>query len=331
VAIASTGQSTRWEVDLSCGSAATEPGARGLPVRAGGVLSPPVTAYNLGDAARICKVSPERLRYWERTALLERSHLLDSRPAFSFRDLLTVKKVSALLDSGVPLQRIRRIMQELREHVPEIERPLAALCVWLDGSERVVIRHDGVLIEPGGQIVLDFSNGGAEQAPVASLEPRRSPGVAARQRALEWFERGCKLDSDPATYGDAIEAYGRAIEADPEFADAHCNLGAVYFNQERRAMAKACFERALEIHSQHLEAHLNLATMLEDEGHNESALPHYKAALAVDPLQPDTHVSLALLFEKLGLPGRGREHWRRYLQIDPTGTWADLAKRRVSE
>ena len=290
-----------------------------------------MTAYNLGDAARICKVSPERLRYWERTALLERSHFLDSRPAFGFRDLLTVKKVSALLDSGVPLQRIRRIMQELREHVPEIERPLAALCVWLDGSERVVVRHDGVLIEPDGQIVLDFSNGGTAQAPVASLEPRRSTGIAARQRALEWFERGCKLDSEPATYGDAIEAYERALGADPELADAHCNLGSVYFNQGRRATAKACFERALEIDSQHLEAHLNLATLLEDEGRNESALPHYKAAVAVDPLQPDTHVSLALLFEKLGLPRRGREHWRRYLQIDPTGTWADLAKRRISE
>jgi tetratricopeptide (TPR) repeat protein len=166
---------------------------------------------------------------------------------------------------------------------------------------------------------------------VASLEPRRITGVAVRQRALEWFERGCKLDSEPATYGDAIEAYESALEADPEFADAHCNLGSVYFNQGRRATAKACFERALEIDSQHLEAHLNLATLLEDEGRHESALPHYKAAVAVDPLQPDTHVSLALLFEKLGLPRRGREHWRRYLQIDPIGTWADLAKRRLSE
>lgn len=307
------------------------PTTRGVAVGTGGVPSRSVSAYNLGDAARICKVSPARLRYWERTELLERSLLVDSRPAFGFRDLLTVKKVCALLDRGVPIRRIRRIMRDLRERVPEIERPLGALSVWLEGSERIVVRHDGVLLQPDGQIVLDFSSGDAAPAAVARLEPQRSAGVAEWQRALEWFERGCKLDSVRATYAEAIEAYEGSIAADPEFADAHCNLGSVYFNQERRKLAKACFERAIEIDPRHLEAHLNLATLLEDEGRNESALRHYKLALAVDPLQADTHVSLALLYEKLGLARRGREHWRRYLQIDPTGTWADLAQRRLAE
>jgi tetratricopeptide (TPR) repeat protein len=290
-----------------------------------------VTAYNLGDAARICKVSPARLRYWERTALLERSQRVDSRPAFGFRDLLSVKKVRALLDSGVPLRRLRRIMRDLRERVPEIERPLGALSVWHEGSERVVLRHEGVLIEPNGQTVLDFANASMVQAPVASLEPRRSAGIADRQRALACFERGCELDSDRATEADAIEAYEQALRADPEFADAHCNLGSVYYNQDRRAAARACFERALGIEPRHLEARLNLATLLEEEGRDESALRHYKIALAVAPLQPGTHVSLALLYEKLGLPRHARAYWRRYLQIDPAGTWADLARRRLSD
>jgi len=292
-----------------------------------------VRGYTRGDAARICGVSLARLRYWERTALLEPSLRGGSERAFGFRDLLSVKKVRALLDHGVPLRRIRRSMQDLRRRVPELERPLGALRVWAKGSSRVVIRHDGVLLEPDGQMVLDFAGTGDGNV-VAPLVGRRlaiEPSALHQQRALEWFERGCKLDSDRTTYGDAIEAYERALRADPEFADAHCNLGSVYFNQDRRTTAKACFARALEVDPHHVEAHLNLATLLEDEERYQSALGHYKAALAVDPLQPDIRVSLALLFDRLGLPRKAREHWRRYLQLDPSGSWADLAHRRLTD
>jgi tetratricopeptide (TPR) repeat protein len=291
----------------------------------------PVTAYSLGAAARICKVSPERLRYWKRTALLEPSALGDVQTAFGFRDLVSAKAVRELLERGVPLRRIRRNLRVLRERFPGVERPLSGLRVWAEGSARVVVRHDGVLVEPDGQIVLDFST--AADCGIAPLGPRASTAspVLALQRALEWFERGCKLDSHCSTYGDAIEAYRCALEADPEFADAHCNLGSVYFNQDRRAAARACFERALEIEPRHLEANLNLATLLEEEGRNEAALRHYKAALEADPLTPDTHVSLGLLYEKLGLRRKARAHWCRYLQLDPAGTWADMARRRLRE
>ena len=62
-------------------------------------------------------------------------------------------------------------------------------------------------------------------------------------------------------YEQAAEAYRRAIDADPDFADAHCNLGSVYFNRGRRDLARDCFERAVAIQSGHVEANLNLGTI----------------------------------------------------------------------
>jgi tetratricopeptide (TPR) repeat protein len=304
---------------------------RGVDFLGASVSSRLVADYTLGAAARICKVSPARLRYWKRTALLEPSELEDARTAFGFGDLVSVKAVRGLLERGVPLRRIRRNLQVLRERFPGMERPLGELRIWAEGSERVVVRQDGVLLEPNGQTVLDFSttpDGGI--APLGPRAPTASQALA-HQMALEWFERGCKLDSHCSTYADAIEAYQRALEADPAFADAHCNLGSVYFNQDRRAAAKDCFERALEVEPGHLEANLNLATLLEEEGRNEAALSHYKAALKADPLTPDIHVSLGLLYEKLGLRRRALAHWRRYLQLDPAGAWADMARRRLRE
>jgi tetratricopeptide (TPR) repeat protein len=290
-----------------------------------------VTAYTLGDVARICKVSRSRLRYWERTALLEASEQTDARPAYAFRDLVTVKAVLDLLARGVPLRRIRRSVEDVRRRMPEVDQPLAALRTWADGSRRVVVRHGGRLIEPDGQMLLDFPEAGAARAEVEALAPRDAPAwdEQAVKTAEEWFERGCALDSDRATQAEAIEAYQRAIEAVPDFADAHCNLGSVYFNRGRRSPARASFERVLEIDPNHLEANLNLATLEEEIGRDGVALRHYKIALATDPLYADAHVSVALLYEKLGLRGKAADHWRRYLQLDPAGIWAVTARQRV--
>ena len=38
-----------------------------------------------------------------------------------------------------------------------------------------------------------------------------------------------------------------ALEIDPDFTDAHCNLGAVLYNDGRRDEARVCFERALQL------------------------------------------------------------------------------------
>jgi tetratricopeptide (TPR) repeat protein len=287
-----------------------------------------VNAYTLGDAARICGVSRKRLLYWERTALVHSSLGEDSQPAFDFLDLVSVRSVVGLLARGVPLHRIRRGVEAVRKRLPDLE-PLPALRLW-EGSARFVLRHEGVLMEPDGQLVLELVGAGLAGG-VAWLDERaaRALGPQARRRAAEWFERGCELDCDSASYAHAVEAYRKAIECDPDFADAHCNLGSVYFNQDRRSLARECFERALAIEPGHIEANLNLGTVLEESGRDESALRRYRTALDADPTYPDVHVSLGLLYEKLGLPRTARAHWRRYVQLAPQGSWADIARGRL--
>lgn len=286
-----------------------------------------MTAYTLGHAARICGVSRRRLRYWERTALLEpldTSFGAGEQTAFDFRRLVSVRTILGLIERGVPLQRIRSSLAAVRERIPECE-PLPSMRPW---GERggVVVRHDGVLMEPDGQLVLEWSS----HAGVESLSAGRG-SARSQQLALEWFERGCELDTDKETYDQAAEAYRRAIDADPDFADAHCNLGSVYFNRGRRDLARDCFERAVAILPGHVEANLNLGTIREESGADEAALRHYRAALDTDPLLPDTHVSLALIYEKLGLPRTARAHWRRYLKLDASGAWASVARLRLTD
>jgi tetratricopeptide (TPR) repeat protein len=291
-----------------------------------------VSSYSLTDAARICRVPASRLRAWERMALLRAEDALRAPVRFEFRDLVSVRRLRALLERGVPLRQIRRGVQAVRAHLPGIDRPLEAIDVWLPGSRHVVLRAEGLLAEPDGQLVLDLARPSPRR--VMAIEPRPpAGGEAAREpgeRSVEaWFEIGCGLDADRETWGEAAEAYQRALALDPSHADSHCNLGSIYYNQGRRAQAGACFERALEADPRHVEANLNLATVLEEEERFETALRHYKRALETDPRFADAHVSLALLYERLGLRRTARGHWRRYLQLEPAGTWADVARRHL--
>jgi len=293
-----------------------------------------VTTYSLADTARILHISPARLRYWERAELVSRSALTDDQPAFGFRDLICIRTILALLEDGIPLRRIRRSVDRIRERIPELDQPVGALRVWLEGSSRVVVRHGGALLEPDGQLVLDFQLVPPSEDDVAPL-PLPARKVTAQQAdfatALEWFERGCQLDSNPETLKQAVLAYRSAIEADPEFADAHCNLGTAYYNRGERDRARVCYAEALKHDPEHVEANFNLGNLLEEAGRREAALSRYKIAIRADPLFPDAQLNLALLYEKFELRRKAKEHWRRYLQLVPEGSWADIARQHLAE
>ncbi len=244
---------------------------------------------------------------------------------FGFDDLLGMRAALSLLARGVPLQRIRRTVNGLRRRMPDLDRPLLRLRVLGRAGEAVVVEDRGLLLEPSGQLLLDFRPPAG--GPVAALPGARPEA----ETAAAWFERGCATDSDPRTFGQAIAAYRRAIELDPDFVDAHCNLGTVLYNQGKRADARVCFERALALAPYHREAHFNLANVLEEEDRNQGALRHFKAATETDPAFADARLNLALLYEKLGLRRTARAQWRLYLQLEPRGPWADMARKQLAE
>jgi DNA-binding transcriptional MerR regulator len=289
-----------------------------------GVFSGAVTAYTLGDVARICGVSRRRVRYWERTSLIGPTPEIAEQPAFGFRDLVSVRSIVGLLERGVPLRRIRRGADEVRERFPERE-PLSGLRAW-HGAQRLLLHHDGAWMEPDGQLVLSFVSGAGAGA-VAPLAARR--GENDFHAAREWFVRGSELDVERATWNEAAECYRRAIALDPTFADAHCNLGSLLFNRGRRDEARRHFEQTVELAPRHVEGHLNLGTLCEEDGAEERALWHYRQALESDPRFPDIHVSIALIYEKLELLRTARVHWRRYLQLEPAGSWSRVARQRL--
>lgn len=105
----------------------------------------------------------------------------------------------------------------------------------------------------------------------------------------------------------AEQAFRRASELDPEFPDAHNNLGNVLKDQGRLDEAAACYARALELKPDFAEAHNNLGNALRAQGRLDEAAASFARALALKPGFVDAHCNLFELFEKSNQLSAARE------------------------
>jgi len=87
-------------------------------------------------APEVCKIvgiTYRQLDYWARTGLVEPSvrpaYGSDSQRRYSFRDVVVLKIVKRLLDTGVSLQRVRTAV----EHLQDMDRPVTGVTLMSDG------------------------------------------------------------------------------------------------------------------------------------------------------------------------------------------------------
>ena len=127
--------------------------------------------FNSKTVARLVGISYRQLDLWVRTGLVEPQVPASgsgSRRPWSFVDTLGMRIIKELLDSGVTLQRGRRILPRLREITGESNnlKALAGQRLVLDGFGEVSIAVDsdtliGLLKRPGqgyiASIVIELS------------------------------------------------------------------------------------------------------------------------------------------------------------------------------
>ena len=91
--------------------------------------------YRGAIAADAAGITYRQLDYWARTGLVEPTvrpaHGSGSQRLYSFRDILVLKLVKRLLDTGISLQQIRVAIQQLHEHGV---RDLTQITLMSDGA-----------------------------------------------------------------------------------------------------------------------------------------------------------------------------------------------------
>jgi len=99
--------------------------------------------------------------YWDRTAFIKPSISeasgYGSVRLYSFTDLIQFRVAKFLRDQGLSLQKIRKSLNFLRKHLPEVEQPLVELRFLTDGEAIFVLTNkDKEIIDTlkKGQYVL---------------------------------------------------------------------------------------------------------------------------------------------------------------------------------
>ena len=248
----------------------------------------------------------DHLRYLEKCGVLKPVLKQDHESFFGFADLTALRQIAGELQQGTQFRAVVRNLQASRT----------------------------------GQLTFDFRLD-AQPARIIELKPRApsnqalgtsgapgTPGtVGELSQAEQYFLMGSLLDDGtPERIEEAVVAYRRALDHDPDLVAALINLANIRYSRDELAEAQALYERAIVLDPSYFEAHFNLGNIHHDHARYSDAEASYRNALALNNDYPDAHFYLAVTLEKMGRSVDARTHWRTYERLAPEGEWVELAK-----
>ena len=248
----------------------------------------------------------DHLRYLEKCGLIKPVFRNHQESRFGFGDLTALRQIAGELQQGAPFRAVVRNLQASRT----------------------------------GQLTFDFRLE-AQPARIIELKPRTPPNQALGtlgtngtpgtlgelSEAEQYFLMGSLLDDGtPERIDEAVVAYRRALDHDPDLVAALINLANIRYSRDELAEAQALYERAITLDPSYFEAHFNLGNIHHDHARYADAEASYRHALSLNNSYPDAHFYLAVTLEKMGRSVDARAHWRTYERLAPEGEWVELAK-----
>ena len=151
-----------------------------------------------------------------------------------------------------------------------------------------------------------------------------TPEKWAEVRAIHHYEFGLDL-TKMGEVEEGIEQYRQALEWNPNYEDAHNNLGAIYARQGHLREAIVEYREVLRINPGHKQAHNNLGVaLLNQPGELDEAITHFRESLTLDGKQAMVHESLGMALARQGKVTEAEKHFREAVRIQPDYSGAHL-------
>ena len=116
---------------------------------------------------------------------------------------------------------------------------------------------------------------------------------------------------------EAVREYQKAIDLNPDFAEAYDNLGNALGRLGRGAEAVERYQKALELDPENVKAHSNLGVALGRMGRPSEAIGHLEKALESVPDDAEVHTNLGISLAMVGRFDEAIPHLEKALATQP--------------
>ena len=149
--------------------------------------------------------------------------------------------------------------------------------------------------------------------------------VTVPQQAIKCNKNGLSFFKQKR-FQEAEEAFQKAIQIAPNYAEAHNYLGMVYADQKRFQEAEEAFQKAIQIAPNYAEAHNYLGMVYANTEKCEKAIEEYKKAVRIKPDYADAYSNLAAAYINLKLYYEAVDACHKALQGNEENEKAKLLK-----
>jgi tetratricopeptide (TPR) repeat protein len=235
-------------------------------------------------------------------------------------------------ESALALARLRGWVREGARYCETRELPVSAETAAL--LAMLLQPHDADCLLPVGARAADD---GLVRLGRLMLEDRvaRSPSAQVRTQAA-WLLRYRLPATDPAKTAEslnvtgwrlqhsfrrpqeALEAYTRAIAADPAFSWPYHNIGRLYLDQGDLDRARHWLTKAIEVNPNHWRALFSLGVASHRAQRYDEALAAYSRAVAMNPEDADARANIGWILVKIGRDAEGLRELQAAVRLDPS-------------
>jgi len=174
--------------------------------------------------------------------------------------------------------------------------------------------------------------------------PRRlfDQAVEAYQKAIDlrpfYADAHVGLGDARAAKGEvdaAITAYQKALTYDPVNPRVHMSLGKIYYAEKNLYYESVnAYRKAIELDPVSVDARMGLGEVYEDKGLYREAIDEYRRVIEVDAKHTGAMYNLALVYEKVD-PREAIAQWERYIalasQLPTEKDWVDVARQHLKK
>jgi len=114
----------------------------------------------------------------------------------------------------------------------------------------------------------------------------------------------------------AETCFRRAVQIEPDFAEAHANLGLMLDRKFDTAAAEICYRRSIELNPTYPQTFLNLGVLCAGKKRFAEAEAAYERAIALDPGSPAGWSNLGVLYACMKREAEAEQCYRRALSLN---------------